>query len=134
MSEIENNRRKCEVKDLNAEVKSRIFITDNSTMTGQEETEPPKELKCPKTFDTILCWEETPANQYARQQCPEWFIGFLNKKAFARRFCQKNGTWELKRNTNHTYTDYKPCLEENFDDKLLAVNKNKYQIFYTIYI
>ena len=79
------------------------------------------ELKCPSEFDQILCWEETPADQWAYQNCPEWFIGFENRNGKARRYCQKNGTWTLKLNsTNVSYTDYRGCIE-NSDEKLLAV-------------
>jgi hypothetical protein len=77
--------------------------------------------KCPMTFDSILCWEETPANSYAVKKCPGWVIGFVNTEAEARRWCQSDGTWEKHpKNPNKTYTDYTLCFERNRDDKLLA--------------
>jgi hypothetical protein len=78
------------------------------------------ELKCPKAFDQILCWDETPANTWATQDCPEWFIGFENRKGKAKRYCQPDGTWRLKPNTNVTYTEYRACIDD-LDAKLLAV-------------
>lgn len=80
-------------------------------------------LKCPIVFDGILCWGETQADSYAYQPCPEWFIGFENKKERAKRFCQANGTWTPKKNSNGTYTDYLPCIDD-LDAKLLAVYIN----------
>ena len=78
------------------------------------------EKKCPKSFDQVLCWEETPPNKWAYQDCPEWVIGFENNKGKAKRFCQENGTWTLKNNSNLTYTDYRACIE-NLDEKSLLV-------------
>lgn len=79
-----------------------------------------KSAHCPREFDGILCWEETLAGQNAYQQCPEWFIGFQNKKERAKRFCRPDGTWYRKPNSNNSYTDYMPCIED-LDAKLLAV-------------
>lgn len=84
------------------------------------ETTTSKPKNCPMEFDGILCWDESPAGQYAFQQCPDWVIGFQNKKEFAKRFCEKNGTWMIKPNSNHSYTDYVPCIE-NLNAKILAV-------------
>ena len=82
-----------------------------------------REPRCQGEFDQILCWDETPAEQWAYIDCPEWFIGFENRKGKAKRYCQKNGTWTLKPNSsNQSYTDYKGCID-NLDEKLLAVNK-----------
>lgn len=83
-------------------------------------TQENNKLKCPIVFDGILCWGETQADSYAYQPCPEWFIGFENKKERAKRFCQANGTWTPKKNSNGTYTDYLPCIDD-LDAKLLAV-------------
>lgn len=72
-------------------------------------------------FDGILCWEETLAGQVAFQQCPDWFIGFKNKKERAYRTCQNDGTWVPKKNASGTYTEYRACIKDN-DDILLAVS------------
>lgn len=71
------------------------------------------------TFDLILCWDETDPNQWAVQPCPIWFIGFENSKSFARRFCQQDGTWVMRKNIS--YTDYTGCIEEDFTSKILTV-------------
>lgn len=72
------------------------------------------------TFDLILCWDETPVNQWAIQPCPIWFIGFENSKKFAKRFCQPDGTWVMRRNMS--YTDYTGCIEEDFAAQILTVS------------
>ena len=81
----------------------------------------PPRTYCPKEFDRILCWEETPANQWAYQQCPEYVIGFANIKDKARRFCQEDGIWMLKPNSTKSYTDYRSCIEDKKTNQLLHV-------------
>ena len=78
-------------------------------------------LMCPYAFDHILCWDETPANTWALQDCPDWFIGFENPNGKAKRFCTEDGTWALKPNTNLTYTEYRACIEGG-DAEELAVH------------
>ncbi len=129
---IYENKQKCEQSNDN---QTQLFKFQSQLSSSNE-------LKCPKAFDQILCWEETPANTWATQDCPEWFvfkltyciydisylhmtsllrfIGFENRKGKAKRFCQADGTWRLKPNTNVTYTEYRACIDD-LDAKLLAV-------------
>ena len=77
-----------------------------------------EENTCPNTFDGILCWDKYEANKWSYQPCPSWFIGFLNPNGNAKRFCQPNGQWALKKDkhgkhTNNSYTDYTDCIESN---------------------
>jgi hypothetical protein len=74
--------------------------------------------KCPRTFDGILCWNETDPDMWSYAPCPTWFIGFVNKKAKAKRFCQANGKWTMKSTKNISYTDYTACFESNTDTSL----------------
>lgn len=92
----------------------------NNASTNSYEAKP---NFCPKFFDGILCWDETMAGTTAYQQCPDWFIGFQNKKESAYRNCLKDATWQPKQNSNGTYTDYRACIKDN-DAILLAVSTN----------
>jgi hypothetical protein len=73
---------------------------------------------CPMTFDGILCWEESPADQWAKIDCPMWVIGFHNSKGKATKFCQSNGEWKPKaRQVNNSspsipFTNYTDCLND----------------------
>lgn len=105
---IEENRIRCSQNNTQK--------VDYSTISSSEPV-----LKCSKTFDQILCWEDTLAGEEAQQDCPLWFMGFENAEyGKAKRKCLSNGTWMTKPNSNNTYTDYRACIENN-NDKLLSV-------------
>lgn len=97
-----------------------ILRNQEKCQVNQTQFSNPGVKKCPKSFDHILCWEETPAGQWAEQGCPAWVIGFENQKEKARRFCEPDGTWKLRENSTVTYTNYTLCVE-NTDAKILKV-------------
>lgn len=99
--QLERNRKNCD-------------LTPKNLSTGGGPSDKPGQLKCPRVFDTILCWDETPANVTARQICPDYVIGFINPYAYAERTCMPDGRWQSRINKNNQtveYTNYINCME-----------------------
>ncbi|CAE1254261.1 CALCR [Acanthosepion pharaonis] len=77
-------------------------------------TEPPKfsnGLWCNRTWDGIMCWNDSPASTVMKQQCPSYIHGFA-KNNFAYKKCTNSGTWYRKAETNKTWTDYTSCIDK----------------------
>jgi hypothetical protein len=111
-------RDKAQLEQLNRIMENSIRCESN------ESTKALPGVHCPKEFDNILCWPETPANQWAYQQCPPYVIGFENTNERAKRFCNEDGTWMHRPNSNKSYTDYRSCFEDKKTDELLTVREN----------
>lgn len=47
---------------------------------------------CPGTWDTWVCWPDTPAGDIARQPCPSFIVGFdpTSKFLFLKKKSQEN--------------------------------------------
>ncbi|XP_052803240.1 secretin receptor-like isoform X3 [Mya arenaria] len=50
------------------------------------------ERYCNRTWDNIMCWDDTPADTVTFQQCPEYINSFTTNN-YASRTCLPNGTW-----------------------------------------
>ncbi|CAH0716096.1 unnamed protein product, partial [Brenthis ino] len=73
---------------------------------------------CPRTFDGIACWDDTPAGATAFQNCPSIIVGFdSNRLAYKK--CENDGHW-LSRDGEIDWTDYTNC----YDVKDLSIQVN----------
>lgn len=74
--------------------------------------EPPKfssGLWCNRTWDNVMCWDDSPASTVVKQRCPSYINGFNNNN-FAYKKCTSSGTWYQKTETNTTWTNYSSCI------------------------
>ncbi|XP_036358535.1 glucagon-like peptide 1 receptor [Octopus sinensis] len=81
-------------------------------------------LWCNRTWDGIMCWDDTPASTTERQSCPQYIHGFKTS-SFAVKTCTEEGVWYFNSKINKTWTDYSSCVQEfssNFQDHLDRVN------------
>ncbi|XP_061443190.1 calcitonin receptor isoform X1 [Rhineura floridana] len=73
--------------------------------------EPPynkKGLFCNRTWDGWLCWDDTPAGEFADQNCPDYFPDF-DPTEIATKYCEKTGTWFRHPESNRTWSNYTRC-------------------------
>ncbi|XP_055886686.1 secretin receptor-like isoform X3 [Biomphalaria glabrata] len=68
---------------------------------------------CPRVWDDLLCWPETPPDTVAIQSCPNFVNGFKPWEN-AKRTCLKNGTWFFNHVQNSTWTDLRSCTDRVF--------------------
>ncbi|XP_064613565.1 calcitonin gene-related peptide type 1 receptor-like isoform X2 [Liolophura sinensis] len=66
-------------------------------------------LYCNRTFDGLLCWDDTPAGTRTTQLCPEYGEGF-DPTATAFKDCTVNGTWWEHPESNRPWTNYTGCV------------------------
>lgn len=69
-------------------------------------------LFCNRTWDNIMCWQDTPAGSTVEQSCPSYINGFDTDEN-ASRICLPNGTWFVPSYLNGTmsgWTDFMSCL------------------------
>ncbi|XP_058981787.1 diuretic hormone receptor isoform X2 [Musca domestica] len=60
-------------------------------------------LSCPVSFDSVLCWPQTPSGSWAILPCFEEFKGVhYDTTQNATRYCFPNGTWD-------NYSNYDKC-------------------------
>ncbi|XP_039179981.1 calcitonin receptor-like isoform X7 [Crotalus tigris] len=67
-----------------------------------------KGLYCNRTWDGWLCWDDTPAGEYADQNCPDYFQDF-DPTEITTKYCDKTGTWFRHPETNRTWSNYTRC-------------------------
>ncbi|CAG5128593.1 unnamed protein product, partial [Candidula unifasciata] len=72
---------------------------------------------CPRVWDNVLCWPDTPAGEVAVQPCPDYINGFKPWEN-ASRTCMKDGTWFFHDVRNRTWTDLRSCTTRQYDDAL----------------
>ncbi|KAL8562962.1 hypothetical protein ACOMHN_004654 [Nucella lapillus] len=64
---------------------------------------------CPRTWDTLMCWPDTPAGVTVFKQCPGYIHGF-DQSQQASRQCMENGTWFKSDLTGRSWTNYSLCI------------------------
>nr|XP_028606572.1 calcitonin receptor isoform X3 [Podarcis muralis] len=67
-----------------------------------------KGLFCNRTWDGWLCWDDTPAGEFADQNCPDYFPDF-DPTETATKYCDKTGTWFRHPESNRTWSNYTRC-------------------------
>ncbi|KAH0627456.1 hypothetical protein JD844_003179 [Phrynosoma platyrhinos] len=65
-------------------------------------------LFCNRTWDGWLCWDDTPAGEFADQNCPDYFPDF-DPTETATKYCDKTGTWFRHPESNRTWSNYTRC-------------------------
>uniref|UniRef100_A0A8D2LQ43 Calcitonin receptor n=1 Tax=Varanus komodoensis TaxID=61221 RepID=A0A8D2LQ43_VARKO len=65
-------------------------------------------LFCKRTWDGWLCWDDTPAGEFADQNCPDYFPDF-DPTETATKYCDKTGTWFRHPESNRTWSNYTRC-------------------------
>lgn len=85
--------------------------------------------KCPREFDSIMCWPETEAGREIKLPCPTWFIGMESAESsdVATRKCMLDGTW-FTSNKNKSYSDYYKCLNPR-TKRLLTVTQLQKRVY-----
>uniref|UniRef100_A0A0N5A4X6 PDF receptor n=1 Tax=Parastrongyloides trichosuri TaxID=131310 RepID=A0A0N5A4X6_PARTI len=77
---------------------------------------------CNATWDTILCWPATPANQSATMRCPD--LKALDTKKYLTKFCHESGRWLGKNGSDWSklsgWTNFSMC----FQDEVAAISKS----------
>ncbi|XP_035807407.2 calcitonin gene-related peptide type 1 receptor [Amphiprion ocellaris] len=101
-------------------------------------TDPPYNksgLYCSHTWDGWLCWDDTPAETYASQNCPDYFADFDSTEK-ATKYCRADGQWFHHPESNKIWTNYtlcatthekrpkKPKMLENEYKCLLKINQD----------
>ncbi|XP_012944751.1 parathyroid hormone/parathyroid hormone-related peptide receptor, partial [Aplysia californica] len=69
---------------------------------------------CPRVWDSLLCWPDTPAGVVAVQPCPDYVQGFKPWEN-ATRECREDGTWYFDAHHNRSWTDYSFCTNRDPD-------------------
>ncbi|XP_024941948.1 parathyroid hormone 2 receptor isoform X3 [Cephus cinctus] len=87
-----------------AEQKSRcehlLSLENNNNTTG---------VRCPPSFDRLLCWPSTGASETAILPCPPSFaFGYNPKNATASKICLSSGRW-YKNLDGVTWSNYSQC-------------------------
>ncbi|KAK5616760.1 hypothetical protein CRENBAI_022426 [Crenichthys baileyi] len=75
-------------------------------------------LHCSRNWDGWLCWDDTPAGNYASQNCPDYFVNF-DRTEKATKYCGADGHWFHHPESNKMWTNYTLCLTT--DEKKLGV-------------
>ncbi|XP_061738559.1 calcitonin gene-related peptide type 1 receptor [Nerophis ophidion] len=71
-------------------------------------------LFCGPIWDGRLCWDVTPAQTYATQNCPDHLVG-LGPSGTASKYCGENGEWFRHPESNVFWTNYTLCTR-NYDN------------------
>ncbi|XP_028278741.1 calcitonin gene-related peptide type 1 receptor isoform X2 [Parambassis ranga] len=65
-------------------------------------------LYCSRSWDGWLCWDDTPADTYASQNCPDYYTDFdVTEKVT--KYCGADGQWFQHPENNRTWTNYTLC-------------------------
>lgn len=81
------------------------MIAEESNITG---------AYCNRTWDSIMCWPDTPAGTVVYQACPAHINGFDTEET-ASRICLLNGTWFSHpglNGSNSGWTNFTSCLTQ----------------------
>ncbi|XP_069550660.1 calcitonin gene-related peptide type 1 receptor isoform X4 [Brachyistius frenatus] len=65
-------------------------------------------LYCGRIWDGWLCWDDTPMETYASQNCPGYFVDFDTTEK-ATKYCGEDGQWFHNLESNLTWTNYTLC-------------------------
>ncbi|KAM9385707.1 calcitonin gene-related peptide type 1 receptor [Pholidichthys leucotaenia] len=65
-------------------------------------------LYCGRIWDGWLCWDDTPAETYASQKCPDFF-DFFDPTEKATKYCGADGQWFYHPASNKLWTNYTLC-------------------------
>ncbi|KAM4550381.1 calcitonin gene-related peptide type 1 receptor isoform 1-T2 [Fundulus diaphanus] len=71
-------------------------------------------LHCGRNWDGWLCWDDTPAGNYAAQSCPDYSADF-DRTEKATKYCGADGQWFRHPETKKPWTNYTLCVAT--DDK-----------------
>ncbi|XP_034401358.1 LOW QUALITY PROTEIN: calcitonin gene-related peptide type 1 receptor [Cyclopterus lumpus] len=66
------------------------------------------ELHCSRSWDGLLCWDDTPAGTFASQNCPDYLFDF-DPTEKATKYCGEDGQWFHHPRSNTTWTNYTLC-------------------------
>ncbi|XP_052246860.1 secretin receptor-like isoform X2 [Dreissena polymorpha] len=76
---------------------------------------------CNRTWDNIMCWDDTSAGTTAFQRCPGYINSFTMRN-FASRTCLTNGSWLAHPSVNGSrvngWTNYSACQTRHVEDSL----------------
>ncbi|XP_035706247.1 parathyroid hormone/parathyroid hormone-related peptide receptor isoform X2 [Folsomia candida] len=76
---------------------------------GPSRTDLNGELRCPRAWDSLYCWEAANAGEIVSAPCPEYVFMF-NRSEEVSRYCTENGTWFVHPGTNKPWSNYSMCL------------------------
>ncbi|XP_054619421.1 calcitonin gene-related peptide type 1 receptor isoform X2 [Dunckerocampus dactyliophorus] len=65
-------------------------------------------LFCSHIWDGWLCWDVTPAQTYATQNCPDYFVDF-QPSGKATKYCGEHGEWFRHPESDSFWTNYTLC-------------------------
>ncbi|XP_077599040.1 calcitonin gene-related peptide type 1 receptor [Stigmatopora nigra] len=66
---------------------------------------------CSPIWDGWLCWDQTPVQTYAVQNCPDYFLDFQTTGK-ASKYCRKGGEWFRHLDGGTFWTNYSLCSGE----------------------
>ncbi|CAL8266149.1 unnamed protein product [Lota lota] len=98
-----------------------LWVTRNKIVTAQFEcyqrimkdnNTKGKESMCNRTWDGLLCWEDTNAGSTSEQRCPDYYNNF-DPSEKAVKICTDSGSWFLYPETNRTWTNYTRCFSDD---------------------
>ncbi|XP_067467309.1 calcitonin gene-related peptide type 1 receptor [Thunnus thynnus] len=82
---------------------------------------------CSRNWDGWLCWDDTPAETYATQNCPYYIADFDPTKK-ATKHCGKDGKWFHHLESNRSWTNYTLCVTAHGKRSTkLKLLENEYQ-------
>ncbi|XP_015231937.1 PREDICTED: calcitonin receptor [Cyprinodon variegatus] len=67
-------------------------------------------LHCARNWDGWLCWDDTPAGNYASQNCPEYLVNFDHTEK-ATKYCGADGQWFRHPANNQIWSNYTLCVK-----------------------
>ncbi|XP_037120531.1 calcitonin gene-related peptide type 1 receptor [Syngnathus acus] len=68
-------------------------------------------LFCSHIWDGWLCWDDTPAQTYATQNCPDYFLNF-EPSGKASKYCGEDGEWFRHPESDTFWTNYTLCTSK----------------------
>ncbi|CAG0880207.1 unnamed protein product [Cyprideis torosa] len=93
---------------------SGMGTSPSPTLTGckflKNPLEVPGSSHCPRIFDTILCWDETPSGTIAEEPCPQRPEVGWGGDGKATKYCTENGTWWRHPLSNLSWSNYTDCV------------------------
>ncbi|XP_068188544.1 uncharacterized protein calcr isoform X2 [Antennarius striatus] len=90
----------------------RVILEKKEKCSEKMKLDPPYNksgLFCSRNWDGWLCWNDTPPETYATQNCANYFIAF-DPRGKATKYCGEDGQWFRHPDTNQTWTNYTLCV------------------------
>uniref|UniRef100_A0A3B4ZRE7 Calcitonin gene-related peptide type 1 receptor n=1 Tax=Stegastes partitus TaxID=144197 RepID=A0A3B4ZRE7_9TELE len=97
-----------EATEVNAE---KIILENEKKCREKMKTDAPfnkSGLYCGRNWDGWLCWDDTPAETFASQNCPDYFVDF-DPTEKATKYCGADGQWFHHPESNKIWTNYTLC-------------------------